>query len=150
VSKRDSGGDEAADLNSVLTGHPTGHPSGHPFREAAQPSERSWRPADPQVELPAVTAGEIVAASALVLGLAALDAVSGGLMPLAAIPFSRAKSAMRVPVVPADLHLSAAPALGADRMVACTCCHRRVAYASMAINEHGYFCDRCGLQQPAG
>lgn len=88
------------------------------------------------------------------LGLAALEAVSGGLIgAIVALPGDLSGDAdleSRPPVVPADLHLSAAPALGPDGLVACTGCHRRVAYSSMALSEHGYFCERCGLLQPAG
>jgi hypothetical protein len=150
VSQRSDDDPSAGDLNSVL--------APHPFRAASPPSEGSWRPADPPADLPSVSTGEIVAGSAVVVGLAALDAVSGGLIGLlASLPggLSRERSEdsdlePRPPVVPADLHLSAAPALSADGLVACTACRRRVDYASMSLSEHGYFCDRCGLLQPAG
>lgn len=135
----------AGDLNSVL--------APHPFRAAAAPAEASWEPANPPADLPSVSAVEIVAGSALVLGLAALDAASGGLFgAIGALPGDLSGDSDpedRAPVVPADLHLSAAPALGADGLVACTGCQRRVAYGAMALSEHGYFCERCGLLQPA-
>ncbi len=100
-----------------------------------------------------VSAGEVAAGSALALGLAAADYATGGLLGLVAAVgrFSddADDSGAPAPKIPADLHLSAPPQLGSDGQVACRACQRRVPYASMVLNEHGYFCSGCGDLQPA-
>lgn len=113
-------------------------------------SGEEWIEAPPPPGPQGVTAGEVVAGTAVVVGLMALDAVSGGVIgALAALPGGRTDDYDGPPlVVPPDLHRTAAPVLGADGLVACTRCQRRVAFASMSINEHGYFCASCGPSQP--
>lgn len=100
-----------------------------------------------------VSAGEVAAGSALALGFAAVDYATGGLIGLVAqvgsFSADRDDSVAPAPKIPADLHLSAPPQLGSDGLVACRACQRRVPYASMVLNEHGYFCSRCGDLAPA-
>lgn len=112
-----------------------------------------WCQAEPLAPTPASSAGDVLVFTAGLAALVMLDVVTGGLVStLASIPGGPPSSgdAYDGPplVIPADLHYTAAPAFGGDGRVACTRCQRRVLYASMALNEHGYFCASCGPSRP--
>jgi hypothetical protein len=112
-----------------------------------------WCPASPMPPTPPTSAGDFFAGTAVVAGFVALDVVTGGLFSMvSSLPgdFPRSGDSYDGPplAVPTDLHTTAAPRREADGLVACSRCQRRVPYASMAINEHGYFCAKCGPSQP--
>lgn len=136
----------AAEVPIPLSAFPTGNGTSIRHPDA-------WTEADPLPPTPGVTAGEVLAGTAALAGLTALDVVTGGLLSvLGSLPGGLPRSGDTYdgpPLhVPPDLHHTAAPAADAEGRVACTRCRRRVPYASMALNEHGYFCATCGPSQP--
>ena len=107
-----------------------------------------WKPADPPAGPEAVSPVTVALGMVAVVGLVAIDTVTGGLLSfLDAIPGGGADA--DPPVVPPPPDGTAAPSRRVDGTVACTRCARAVPYHSMALNEHGYFCPRCGPSQPA-
>jgi hypothetical protein len=136
----------AVDVPIPLSAFPTGNGTSirHPD---------DWSQADPGPPTPGTTAGDLFAGTAAVAGFVALDVVTGGLFSMVtSLPggFPRSGDTYDGPplFVPPGLHGTAAPAVDAEGLVACTRCQRRVPYASMALNEHGYFCARCGPSRP--
>ncbi|MCE9579571.1 MAG: hypothetical protein K8W52_41000 [Deltaproteobacteria bacterium] len=85
------------------------------------------------------------------LGVIAADIATGGLLStLAAIPSGGEREGP--PDIRAGLAAiadTAAPARDGDR-AACTRCAAWVPYASMALNEDGYFCARCAAELSQG
>jgi hypothetical protein len=134
-------GDEDESARGAAGGAPS-PPSGKlPRREI------EWQDVDAPEPL---TLRRIVAGAAAVFGIFKLNSLTGGLLD----HFSEDSDPNPGPrnkgpnVVPPDLRQTAAPAFDADGLAACSRCQRRVAFASMAINEHGYFCARCGPSRP--
>lgn len=107
---------------------------------------RRKAPFDPPLPEP-VTPAVVVGGVALLVGLVALDHVTGGLLgTLSALPgpAQRVASPEELAALASqDTAGTSAPALDARGHAPCTACGRRVAYASMSLNEDGYFCPSC-------
>lgn len=119
--------------------------------------EKKWERVDrSEARLPnQLSGGEVAVHTVVAIGLVIADAATHHLISNAAhvaglLSSNKGnESGDPDPVIPADLHLSAAPQLDSDGAVACTACQRRVAYASMVLNEYGYFCSTCGDLKPS-
>jgi hypothetical protein len=105
-----------------------------------------WEPAAPPPGPEDVSAATVALGTVAVVGLVAIDTLTGGLVSLiGAIPGGTDDPAPFVPRTPEG---TAPPVVHADGTVACSRCGRASPYASMALNEHGYFCASCGPSQP--
>jgi hypothetical protein len=96
---------------------------------------------------PATSAAEIAGGTAALVGLVAVDVATGGLLgALAAIPGGERREPIDVRALEAampELATTAAPRRAADGRVHCTRCDDAVAFASMSLNDEGYFCAAC-------
>ena len=111
-----------------------------------------WKPADPPAGPEAVSPVTVPLGMVAVVGLVAVDTVTGGLLSfLDAIPGGGGGGGDDdgPPLLPPPPDGTAAPSRRGAATVVCTRCARAVPYHSMALNEHGYFCPRCGPSQPA-
>jgi hypothetical protein len=88
-----------------------------------------------------VPASTVVLGSMAVIGLAAIDHATGGLVSLLdALPGGERPP----PPLPAtELEGTAPPVVRTDGLVECTRCRAGVDFASMTLCEHGYFCPAC-------
>lgn len=86
---------------------------------------------------------ETAGAVAGFVGLAAVDIATGGLLSaIAAIPGGSDPEPEPFVFDP-TLAGTALPPRDADGNVACSRCGTFVSWASMSLNEHGYFCAAC-------
>jgi hypothetical protein len=108
----------------------------------------TWAPADPPSGPEPVPPTTVVAGMVAVMGLAAVDVATGGLISGLLDGFP-AKPSPGPAVLPSILEGTSAPVVHRDGTVECSRCHAAAAYATMTLNEHGYFCPRCGPSQPA-
>lgn len=97
-------------------------------------------PFDPPTPEP-VSPVEVVGGMAIVVGLVVADTMTGGLLDLlCAIPAPEQNAASTTIATPEG---TAPPNSDGGGDVECTRCAVYVAYPSMSLNEHGYFCSRC-------
>lgn len=99
-------------------------------------------PFDPPTPEP-VSPIEVIGGIALVAGIVVVDTATGGLLSfLDAVPAPRQQDAARTRavIIPG---MTSAPKQDRCGNVQCSRCSVYVAYQSMSLSEHGYFCSRC-------
>jgi len=105
----------------------------------------TFEPPAPPVEPRLRTGGRIVLLTVLVVLIYPLWVVLNPIFViLGLLDKDRFKPYPGRPVqVPPDLAQTAAPVRAVDGRVVCSGCGAAVPFASMSLNEHGYFCPRC-------
>jgi hypothetical protein len=113
---------------------------------APGPGDDPFEPPRPE----GVSAGEMVAGTASLLGIVVLDTLTGGLLTaLTAIPdCGGARAPAAAPGPSTALPVSQQRP---DGLVTCTRCAAAVPYESMSLNQDGYFCGACAaaMTRPA-
>ena len=101
-------------------------------------------PFDPPAPEP-VSPIEIVGGMAFLAGIAIVDVATGGLLSLLDVVPSPQGAAFGGGAPASGVITTGTATLNKDGCgnVQCTRCSVYVAYQSMSLNEHGYFCSRC-------
>jgi len=114
---------------------------------ATADANSAWVPADPQSKPEHVQPTIVAAGMLAVVGLAVVDVATGGLM--SGLPDFFAGQSSPEPVeAAAVLEGTSAPVVHSDGLVECSRCRAAADYTTLSLNEHGYFCARCGPSQP--
>ncbi len=97
---------------------------------------------------PQISAAETSGAIAGVVVIGAVDIATGGLFSaIAAIPGSADSGPPDIQAGLDSIRDTGAPPRDADGNVACSRCGTFVSWASMSLNEHGYFCAACAAPE---
>ncbi len=114
----------------------------------------AWEPEDPPPPIPPpLSLGTSLLYGAGLMALAALRVGSHGIFSLLVriielVTRDRRPVEDVLPAALATIEGTGPPAVRGDGLVECTRCAAAVPFETMALNEHGYFCRRCGPSQP--
>jgi hypothetical protein len=113
-----------------------------------KPLKPPFEPPTPETA-PTMTRKQTAAAVAAGLGLVALEVVLGGLLEAVLMPlaiFSRKTTGPDMTPLLATIGDTSAPVDDTEGNVQCSRCNQFVPYATMSLNEDGYFCATCAAQ----